>query len=89
MNINDLERFQEFIANIKANTEKALELINEIGGPDHQCPFSFEAKCTKPENKTCSEFDCPVWTYKVLGREADQHIADNLKDYWKYQGTED
>jgi len=89
MKPEDLERLREFVANIKTNTEKALELLDEIGSPGRQCPYSPDAHCTKPENKTCPEIDCPVWTYKVLGREADQHIADNLKDYWKHIGNED
>lgn len=78
--VKDLSRLLEFVAHIKANAQKALELIHEIDG-GRQCPYSPEARCTKTENKTCPEIDCQVWLDKVLGRETDQHIADNLKDY--------
>lgn len=64
--VKDLTRLLEFVAHIKANAEKALELLDEFDRAGRQCPYSPGARCTKPENMICPEIDCKVWLEKVL-----------------------
>ena len=42
--------------------QETAEALRDEGKP---CPYSETARCTKPEDQTCAEWDCEAWLERV------------------------
>jgi hypothetical protein len=48
-------------------TEFIKEVVDLHERPGEHCPYKPDARCTKPDDISCSEIDCEVWVKYVLG----------------------